>query len=230
MQQADYPPDPKASYLPPDAFFGARLLAALHRFWPFSVSPMHGALLYSAQVPSLPYSWRPRQGAPEQRFLLLRARCDYAISGETFELLPGAHAGRMHLVSGWGAALPLAGSELGGSWNAGSPSRFEAILDHRQRDYRLRVSGFSVRHPAGRPIALEVVVNGRRIGALELTPRSGTRELSMPAEVLAWENQIAFSYSYLERPAGEAPRAVFFTRIELVPAGAAGPSGQSRDA
>ncbi len=228
VQKAEYPPDPESARLPAEAFFGTRLLAAFHRVWPFSVSPMHGALLYSANVPAPPYSWRPRRGAPEERFMLLRARCDYALSGESFELLPGTSAGRVHLVSGWGAPLPLAEPEVRGSWNVGSPSRFAAVLDHRQRDYVMRVSGLSVRHPEARKVQLGVIFNGHQIGSLDFTPELDTRELLVPAEVLAWENDVVFVFSYLEHPVGEPARAIFFTRIELAPVdpGAAGPSGR----
>ena len=106
VEEASYPGE-AGDGAPPAEFAGTRLLGALHRTWPFSVGKLHHTLLYGALVPSLPYSWRRRDPAvPDERFMLLRARCDYAMSGERLNLGLGSYVGRMHLVSGWGAPLP----------------------------------------------------------------------------------------------------------------------------
>jgi 4-amino-4-deoxy-L-arabinose transferase-like glycosyltransferase len=222
VDEVSFPRDRSAA-APASDFVGTRLLAALHRLWPFSVSKLHHNLLYGALLPSLPYSWRNRgSGSTDERFMLLEARCDYELSGERRTIGLGSYAGRMHLVSGWGAPLPW--RDTWGSWSVGPASVFQAALEHDYRDYVLRADAMSVRHPQGEPVKVAVLVNRTHVGELSFTPERASSEVIVPAEVLVeWENELAFVYSYMEHPIGEPARSVFFFTIDLFPVSAGDP-------
>ncbi len=214
VQVISYPQDRTVAPLSPtEGFFGSWLLGRLHRAWPFSVSPLHSSSLYATRMPSLPYSWQPRDGQPDERFLLLRARCDYAVSTEKLTIDFASLVDRIHMVAGWGPSLP---SDAGvGVWNDGPASRLEVVLDHRHRPYRLRVTGMAVRLRESRPVRVAVTVNGRPIGDLVFAPELSDQVLSVPAGALVpGENAIVFVY-HLPRPIGD--KALFFLGIELSP-------------
>jgi hypothetical protein len=209
-------------------FFGTRLLGAFQRLWPFSVSPMHHSRLYAANVPQLPYSWRNRgSDSADERFAILRARCDYKIAQERLTIDFSSFLSHMHMVSGW-AEVPVLRDGVWGLWNVGHPSVFVGPLDHRNRAYVLRVRARSVRHPEGEPVRATVWINRVSLGELSFTPEVSTEEILVPGEMLsAEENEFAFTYSYQYHPIGEMGRAILFYRIDLYPLSAPPPPSPS---
>lgn len=216
VQDVAYPQDRATAPLSPtDGFFGTWLLARLHRVRPFSVSPLHDHSLYATRLPKLPYSWQPRGDRPDERFFLLRARCDYKISTETLSVDFASEVDRVRLIAGWG---PAQSSDAGtGAWGISPLSRLEVVLDHRNRAYVLRISGKAGQLQVSQPVNVAVAVNGVRIGELVFTSEQSTQELRVPAATLAeWESAIDFIY-HTPRPLGE--QTVFFLGIELLPLG-----------